>query len=157
MLATSPAPPPPSPRRGPVLFAHAQNIFSGKKFVHFVICMWKIILTKKSFLWSRLQWRFTCRTLLRYTFQTWEYHFSKRTVQQRDNKLVYQAGHNFREATEILISLRTQFVVAPPWTRSAFYNRNGARYSLTKQWTWQSISPLFAWNEHVRFTFTNVR
>ena len=155
MLATSPAPPPfPKERTGTV--CACTKIFYGKKFVHFVICMWKIILTKKSFLWTRLQWRFTCRTLLRYTFQTWEYHFSKRTVQQRDNKLVYQSGA-FREATEILTSLRTLFVVAPPWTRSAFYNRNGARYSLTKQWIWQSISPLFAWNEHVRFTFTNVR
>ena len=43
------------------------------------------------------------------TFQTWQYHFSKHAVQQKGNKSVYQSGL-FRIATEILISLRTQFV-----------------------------------------------
>ena len=61
----------------------------------------------------------TYRTLLGYYFQTWQYHFSKCTVQQKGNKLVYQSGP-FRAGTEILISLCTRFVAAPPWTQSAF-------------------------------------
>ena len=67
-----------------MLFVHVRKysvMFSIKTFVHFLVCMQKIILTK-------------------------------RTIQQKSNKLNYQKVPLV--ATEILTSLRTQLIAAPP-------------------------------------------
>ena len=108
-LASSPGPSP--LRRGHTLLAHAQNIpLHG--FVHFLVLMRKIIETKN----TELSLTDSSDDLLGYTtFQTWQYHFSKRTVQQKGNKSVYQIGQ-----PQKYFSLHTRFVEAPPWTRLAF-------------------------------------
>ena len=122
-LASSPGPSP--PRRGLVHTACAcakysvtfSVTFSVKSFVHFLVLMRKIILTKNTELsLTDSSDDLTHRTLLGYTtFQTWQYHFSKRTVQQKGNKSVYQIGQ-----PQKYFSLHTRFVEAPPWTRLAF-------------------------------------
>ena len=77
--------PPPSPsRRGLVHTVCAcvkySVLFSVKSFVQFLVRMWKIILTKlEEPCWNT-------------TFQTWQYHFSKCSVQQKDNKSIYHKG-----------------------------------------------------------------
>ena len=55
---------------------------------------------------------------------------------------------------EILISLHTQFVVAPPWTRLAFTTETAHDTTLasSESLELQSLSPLYAWNKHARFT-----
>ena len=88
--------PGPSPEERPG--THCLRMHIIKSFAHFLVRMRKIILTKNTevslnyIIYSSDD--LTCSTLLgyQYTFQTWQYYFSKRTVQEKGNKSIYQKG-----------------------------------------------------------------
>ena len=86
--------------------------FSVKALCTYLVCMWKIILTKNTEL-SRFQQRFNLQNPARILlFRCGSIIFPKLTLKQKDNKLICQKGQLI--ATETLISLCTQLVAAPP-------------------------------------------
>ena len=73
------------------------------------------------------------------TFQTWHHHFSKRTVQQKGNKPVYQKGPLV--ATEYLSTICSTSGLNPV----SLYNKNGARYNVSEQQIARCCSQGFFW------------